>query len=358
MPEHNQIQDIVEDLLLDIEEEKCVLLIGPEMVEIGGRSLMQFVHEEVSALEAEHIDYYYPKDGLFLFRDEAGKNKVARRVKRLYRSLELPFEAYRKILELPVPLIISLNPDTFLAEAAQRLGLPHHFSHFRYSGEAIQEVDVPTGKRPVLYNLCGCRMEEESLILDYEDLFRLLRAVLPDGLPNKIRLHLREASSFLFLGFDFEKWYSQLLLQLLTGERKGRPKIAFKTNLQDGSAKNFLMHQFQIQFLGDDPGFMDGLYQALAKAGRLRKLTPTGTLERGAVQQARQMILKGAVREALDIAARLPLPAGQRDQILLLIARYQAWKKEKVSGTYLPGEAEPLLNQITKDFLGLLNDLA
>lgn len=356
MPDPTSIsRDVLEGLMLDIEEEKCVLLIGPEVIQSGGRSQTRFVHEQAMELEAGHIDYYYPNDSLFLFKDDADKNRVARRVKRLYRNMEPPLEVYQKILELPIPLVVCLNPDTFLADAAQQFGLAYDFSHFRFTGEATKDVEAPTAGRPLFYNLCGCRTEEESLVLDYEDLFRLLRAVLPDGLPNKVRMKLREASSFLFLGFDFEKWYTQLLLQLLTGDRKGRPKFAFRSNMHDGNAKDFLIHQFQLQFLGEGQHFFDSLHQLLAGEGLLRQLSPLGPSRADALPSIRQRVAEGAVEEALAMAGALPMSGGQRDKLVLLQNRFNNWKKDQQAGVFLPGQAEPILNGITRDFLGFLN---
>jgi len=348
-------RDILEGLLLDIEEEKCVLLIGPEIIQPDGKPQTRYIHEQALELEAGHINYYYPTDGLFLFKDDAGKNRVARRVKRLYHKMLLPLETYHKILELPISLVLSLNPDTFLSAAARQLGLAHHFSHFRFNGEATEDVGEPTAACPLFYNLCGCRTEEESLILDYEDLFRLLRAVLPDGLPNKIRIKLREASSFLFLGFDFEKWYTQLLLQLLTGDRKGRPKFAFRSDMHDGNAKDFLIHQFQIQFLGEDGHFFESLHQALAEEGLLRELALPDALQAASLPQIRHLVAEGAVLEAVNLAAALPMDAGQRNELLLLEARFNNWKRDKRAGIFQPGQAEAVLNGINKDFLDFLN---
>lgn len=67
MPELVQSKKVIEDLLLDIEEEKCVLLIGPEINGIEGLSHTQIIHSQLLEQEKQHIAYYYPNDSLFLF---------------------------------------------------------------------------------------------------------------------------------------------------------------------------------------------------------------------------------------------------------------------------------------------------
>lgn len=349
---------IIEDLLFDIEEEKCVLLIGPEISGSDGRPLMRTLHEQLLEQAAQYIDYYYLHDRLFLFKNEVDKKLTIRKLKRLYRNMEAPEALYKKILELPIPLIISLNPDTMLSQVANDLGLVHDFRHFRYSGEANDKVEAPSNQRPLFYNLSGCLAEERSLVLDYEDLFELLRAVLPDGLPNKLRMHLRGAQSFLFLGFDFEKWYSQLLLQLLTHEDKGRPKIAYRGHPKDGNAKDFLVRQFDIQFLADDEHFFDLLHGAVGEAKLLRSLS--FPQESGAIplEDLKGLITAGDLAKAISTLSRFKLDAGSRQELDSLQARYQHWKSSNTKGLYHIGESEPILNRITNDFLNLLNKLS
>lgn len=349
---------IIEELILDIEEEKCVLLIGPEIAGSGGQSQTRDIHEQLLEQEAQHIAYYYPNDSLFLFKEDAHKDRAIRRLKGLYRQLEPPKALYQKILELPIPLIISLNPDTMLSRTADELGLVHEFKHFRYSGGATDEVAAPSNQRPLIYNLSGSLAEEESLVLDYEDLFQLLRAVLPDGLPNKIRLQLRRANSFLFLGFDFEKWYSQLLLQLLTYERKGRPKFAVRARPKDHHAKDFLINQFQLQFLADDEYFFDTLHEALGKEGLLRSLHFPEASGPVPLAEIRQLVAVGKLSEALSLLDSYSLPPEQRQELASLQARYQNWQKKDNKGLYHIGESEPIFNRITDDFLNLLNRLS
>ncbi len=348
---------VIEDLLLDIEEEKCVLLIGPEIGGKDSQSQTRFIHQQLLEQEADNIAYYYPNDSLFLFKEDAHKNRAIRRLKRLYRKMEVPTALYKRILELPIPLIVSMTPDTGLSQVAQELGLLHDFKHFRYSGGGAEDVDEPSNDRPLIYNLSGCVSEEESLVLDYEDLFQLLRAILPDGLPNKIRMQLRRAESFLFLGFDFEKWYSQLLLQLLTYERKGRPKFAVRPKLENEDARDFLVHQFQIQFLPNEKSFFDALHDTLSEEGLLRPLSFAEASGPVPTEELMRQVASGKLQDALLGLKRYRLTPEQETRLTALRERHQHWKSKEARGLFLPGESEPVRNQIVHDFLDLLNTL-
>ena len=352
----HDLQSVLEDLIEDIEQNSCVLLIGPEALQIEGQSLARHIHQTVMKTERNNILYYYPSDSLFLFRNARDKNRVARRIKRLYKNIEPPLSRYQKILELPINLVISLNPDTHLSDVAKMMSISHYFSHFRYSG-IVEDITTPTRNKPLIYNLCGCRTEEESLVLDFEDLFKLLRAVLPDGLPNKVRLKLREANSFLFLGFDFEKWYSQLLLQLLTYERKGRPKFALNANPENPDHTNFLIHQFQIQFLGNDQSFFERLHESLNKKGLLRKTARLGKYAQSDLQQIKEQIGKGKIEQAFSLVKSFTLNSEEDTEFLLLNSRFEKWRKDDQQGVLHHGQSEAVLLQITRDFLKFLKNL-
>lgn len=354
-----KLQKVIENLAEDIREQKCVLLIGPEIVQIDGKSLIRHVHETLLQGESDDILYYYEQDSLFLFKDENAKLDAPRQIKRVYKNLKFASDIYQKILEIPFHLIISLNPDTYLANAAsgEQFGVNHNFRFFRFNGEASDEVPEATKDCPLIYNLCGCVNEDESLILDYEDLFQLLRIALgPDGLPNNLRKKLKEARSFLFLGFDFEKWYSQLLLQLLTGDRKGRPKFALNTSMAESDAKNFLLHQFRIEFLGNDAVVFDPLYKFCKQENILRKLRQAINVDATAIQALKELIKQNKIKSALEIAERLTVGTTHYDWLIALQRRYKEYEEKERRNT-LPAWEKNEINRITEDLLKLTDKI-
>lgn len=353
----NQFEKILERLVDNLRDERCILLIGPEIAQIEGKSLIRYVNEKLLEESAEDILYYYQQDSIFLFRDDNAKLDAPRKLRRIYNDLKVDQEIYKKLLELPFPLIISLNPDSFLKEAAE--GMTHNFRHFQFSGEAREEIPVPEKDQPLLYNLYGSIQEDESLVLDYEDLFRFLQIVIgPNGLPNKLRSKLREANSFLFLGFDFEKWYSQLMLQMLTGERRGRPKFAIKTNVGDEEARNFLFHQFKVEFLGSDKAFFDQFHARCATENLLRIVKPPVQLDAATLDAVKKSIAENNLENAFKILEQAVAHTPHADQTLALQGRYNNWKDQNLRGVLDSRDAEVLLNRIRDDIIQLTNALS
>ena len=174
-----------QDLIDDLEGEQAVLFIGPELVQLGGKSLGLQVREQLHRENPEDILHHYLRDGIFLFQDEAAKVRAQKKIKRLYKQLPPDETLLQRIAALPFHFIISLTPDTHLIDIFHKCGLDPHFHYFR-SEESPDSLPRPERGKPLIYNLVGHIGYDESLVLDYDDMFALMRDCLKTGLPTKI----------------------------------------------------------------------------------------------------------------------------------------------------------------------------
>lgn len=325
---------IFDDLLDDLEEQKCVLFLGPEVTKVQDISLQGYLRRQLSEKHSDDIAFYYEKDGFFLFRDQIAKEDVQRGmrrlIKQLYSSEEFNEAVFRKIASIPFHLVISINPDTYLTDIALKYGVAHRSAFFHPRKNVNAEVEVPTKNQPLFYNLCGDKNHDDSFILDYDDLFRLLQATLgAPGLPERLRRSLQTAKSFLFLGFHFDKWYSQLLLRLLSGE-KAIKKFALQTQLADQHTEAFLIQQFQVKFLGHEYAFFDALHQHCAEQNLLRPLNEPLQQEQ---QQIVRHIQNGEMKEALSaLVQTFPEQSDAHHQALLLAGRFTNLENQNTKG--------------------------
>ncbi|MFN0203298.1 MAG: SIR2 family protein [Bacteroidia bacterium] len=316
------------DIIEDLQDEQAVLLIGPEAMRLGDLSLVQHLYAHLWARAGEEIVYYYERDGLFLFANEEAKLRVQKQVKRQLRALS-PDEAWlQQVISLPFPLILSLTPDTFLRDAFEKQGKPAHFAYFR-AGE--QQEDLPKGEKgkPLIYNLFGMAEEEESLVLDYEDMFRLMQGILSTGLPTKLKAQLKRATTYVFVGFDFEKWHTQLLIRVLMSqsERKAINKYAFTGDAATQSTRNFLMKAFKISFTEgekENETLLDSLQRHCEKAKLLRPIVTAYSQEQA---QLLRQIYQGKIASVLQILQEHQ--NAEKDEITLLSARYNRLEEEK-----------------------------
>jgi len=325
---------LFENLIDDIEEQKCVLLIGPEIIRIHNFSLQQYIHGQVRKSHADQIAYYYERDGFFMFKDPLAKEDVQRAVRRNLKSMQLGTQIdesiYLKIAAIPFHLVLSVNPDNLLSDVAFKYGIRHRFAFFHHRGDGVQEVEAPTRAQPLYFNLCGSKLQDDSLILDYDDVYRMLQTTFgAPGLPERLRRTLLHAKTFLFLGFQFDKWHSQLLLRFLSGE-KAIKKFALKTPPNDQETHSFLIHQFQLEFIENDSQFFEALYQRCEKAGLLRPLKAPQLPEQ---QQVIRHVQNGETELALDVLQQaLASNAEAAQQAVHLSGRFQHLEQQQNKG--------------------------
>lgn len=291
-------------LLGELDDQKCILFLGPE-IELNGIPLNEAIRQFLKThSEPDQILHYYNRDGFFLFKNGRAKSDARRQVKRFFLENTYEENILLQILAIPFPMVVSTNADTALSDLAFRYGVRHRFGYFENRNRPAKAVETPSIAEPLFYNLCGCKDQDDSLLLDYDDVFQFLQSVLGSpGLPQKLLEAFSNAITFLFLGFQFEKWHTQLLLRLLQGDRKDEIRSfvipSQSHNLDDNQATNdpvmlavqsykqsqntdtetFLVSQFDINFLSDPVNFLQELYRRCEAAGKLRKLGSPLSLE-------------------------------------------------------------------------------
>ena len=308
-----------QEILDDIDDEQAILFVGPEMIRLDGQSLGVHVREQLHRQFPEDILHHYRRDGIFLFRDDNAKVKAQKQVKRLYRQLPPDEALLQRVAAVPFHLIIALTPDTFLRDVFEQCGLQPHFHYYR-SDESADNLPKPERGRPLIYNLMGEINHDESLVLDYDDVFNLMKDCLSTGLPTKINTQLQRASTFVFLGFDFEKWHTQMLLRFLS-QRPGISKFAIEGERPNDDTYDFLLHQFKINFKkGDNDAetFFDSLYQHCQQAGMLRPLV---NLYSDAQTRLMRLVYAGKLATALDELLKALPNDDDRSEATLFSAR-------------------------------------
>ncbi len=318
------------DILDDIRDQKAVLLIGPELMQVAGQPLNQHIREQLYARNPDDIAFYYERDGFFLFSSPESKVRVARQLKRLYRDIAPDEAVLRRIAEIPFHLVVSLNPDTFVTEAFYRHGVKHRFHYFqhRHRDNENEEIEKPSRALPLVYNLFGSKDQDDSLVLDYDDVYKMLQSALgTSSLPNKLMRSFREASTYIFLGFQFDKWYSQLLLKFLSDNGRSEKMISIDKSLSDAHTNDFVMRQFRIQFMGDQFDFFAELHRQCTQAGILRT-TQTDAACPQAVD-IRKCLAMGDVDNALDLLLRTAKGQAWENEVLLLQSKYSKLELDK-----------------------------
>lgn len=232
-----------------LRHQKCVLFIGPEIsVDEQGNSLH---HEYYVELAGMYKNVEYPNhDGLF---SPGSDKKIEMDIMDYYGEDDEDFFRRRNVIgrkllkelaRIPLNLIVSLCPDDTMHSVYEDYDLNHKF--LVHDGTK-QEVDKPSDETPVIYNVLGNASENGKYIFTHKSLYEYLNEV---SLPPSIKETIAEATHFIFIGFDFDKWYNRLLLFIMNLEPvkdddSGLRLVVDNKEIEDGVA-SFIEKQFTI----------------------------------------------------------------------------------------------------------------
>lgn len=351
------LQELDWETILDyIETEQAALLIGPEVMHFDGRPMNQVWRESVWNAFRSKIAYFYQQDGLFLFSNKIAKNNATNHVRKFLNERNPDETIFKKIIQIKFPIVISINPDTYLSDVAYKYGVKHRFSHFKSRSKAVEDVEEPQKNLPLFYNLCGTVNDDESIILDYEDLFKLISSsVSAPGLPPKLQTFLSKVRIFFFIGFQFEKWHTQLLLRLLCGQEESE-KYAANRQIVEEHVCDFLLYQFQIDFIYPDQDFLDVLYEQCARRNLLRPLADQISADE--IRIIRLIQTSKDLYAPLEELRRQTESGAATLESTLLIARYNNLMEEKKKGTLDSRDFFVEYNRIIDGILNIIRKTA
>lgn len=257
-----------------IKNEGTVLFIGPNLQRDLDNRLVypQFCQKMVENYAGEVS--FDDKDGFFFFIEPAAKSDVVYDMKEYYETLTFKRDVYERIAAIPFHLIISLCPDDALHQVMDENNVKHQFAFY---DSYKTDVEKPSIDEPLVYNLFGLATQGKY-ILTQEDYYNYIKSVIgEDVLPKKIVSALSAATNFIFLGFDFEKWYVRLLLMNLNFhlDKEGKTRHWAKAEPTSGLMDVLMEKQFNITVAEDtDLDFVKTFHSKLHTESLLRKLTP------------------------------------------------------------------------------------
>lgn len=354
-----------------IESGEAILLLGPDAFPLyylnapddadgapREQSFTQLIRQKIVEHPKIRYTYFYERDNLFLFENNDSK-KEAKKVARQCgtdREWAPDQELLRQIVAIPFPVILSVTPDTFVRDAFSRFAVPYQFDF--YSAKDKEEeviIEAPKKGRPLLYNLTGSITDFQSIILDYHDMFALLRNLLNDlKVPDALRSKLRRTDKYVLLGFHFDRWYSQLLLHylnMLEGEFDNSNKtFSILSSMDVEDTRQFIMRQFNLEWIAPSRSDFEQLYAACQRRGILRQLVNPLSAS-GA--DLRLRVERNDLTGALEILEQQKLAFDDPNFVPLLKARYYAWLQQSTDKTADSRDLEVEINKIRYTLLTL-----
>lgn len=259
-----------------IKNEKCVLFIGPELFkDEKNLTLEEQLYLYLDVDNNPDIQSFYKEDGLFLFTSGTKKTKSYYKIKKFYNQ-KFPYSKaiFEKLAKIPFHFIVSITPDKKCFNTFKSLGYKSKFSFYWKKQKADNSILRPSAKNPIIYNMFGAIDKQDSMILTHNDLFDYFESIFQENsMPEKLKLDIKEAHNFIFLGLDFEKWYMQILLRVLYLHNDKFEFMRYAANQKiSDKLKVFCYQQFKIEFVPNQiKEFVDELYLQCEKMGLLRQ---------------------------------------------------------------------------------------
>jgi SIR2-like domain len=287
-----------------------VLFVGPELLRFKedsnsiDESLTYYVRRKLSEQYSSDIEFFHPTEHLFMFKSLTQRTKIKLRMTQLYSEIwdnplfwDLNKKTLSLLAELPFHLIVTVTSDNFIFKAFEEYGLKPKSSYFIGGEGKIEDLVLPTkDKPPLIYNLCGSIENNNSLILDYNELFTYLKSVLNRSrLPTNLDKALEDASIFIFLGFEMHRWQTQLLLQLIQEIVKDKHKFASQYKFGD---EDFFKRHFKIADIGDQQSILNELRLTFGK--EKLPLRPLKEIPKTLLDLIAQMVIANDFEKALN----------------------------------------------------------
>lgn len=268
--------DYLSDIITDIQKEECVLIIGPDIIDLGGKSFFETMCAELitNNTQTNLIDnapqYIFPNEELLQLVHPRSETKIWRMIEAFYQKQTAFDEPLTKITQIPFHLIISLMPDDRLPKLFEKQNLDYNYGH--YSREySLKPIEKPVKEKPLVYNLLG-DFNERDAIITFDHLFSFLLSIMgKKELPQELRETLKKAKTLVFLGVHFEKWYVQLLLRIITSNDQ-KDKYTILKKRDNNEVYTFVARRLELDFVETDPlKFLDSLYNECKQKGLLKK---------------------------------------------------------------------------------------
>jgi hypothetical protein len=268
-----------DNLITEIKNGNCAIILGHGLLTTpDGTPKFTQLCEQLATENAEHIHAYYEEENFFLFKALKFRRRFVNAVEEFYKQelSQAEKELYQKLAEIPVSLYVSVSADDYLKKALGDENMQHVF----YGDDENKSFTAEATKdKPLIYNIFGSVSSANSIVFSHDNLYDFLKSVLGEqGLPKAVKKFFKPdaGGEVIFLGFDFSRWYVQLLLRIFNLNVKDNElsrTATGNTNITK-EEEEIAQNHFQVEFVEKDcKEFIDVLHQKCKEKGLLRNLT-------------------------------------------------------------------------------------
>jgi hypothetical protein len=258
------------ELIESIENGTCVLFIGPEIsVDSKGNS----IHEEYYKSLSDSSLFYDAKEGLFQPGDIY---KLLNNAPKFYETQFAEFNQkgnsiLQKLAQIPFSIIVAYCPDDTICRILSKYDIAYQFLVYNGTELSTDHIDW---NNPVIYNALGCFAQKKGkYILTHQQLNSYIEAAQKIKIPYSLENRIQESTHYIFIGFDFNRWYYRLLLFLFKFNDSSKRFAFEEVNKTEIINRDFIHKQFGIDFENSQyDEFAKVLLKKSSEAGLSRSL--------------------------------------------------------------------------------------
>ncbi|MBK9335877.1 MAG: SIR2 family protein [Lewinellaceae bacterium] len=352
-------------LLESIEEEKCVICLGPGIFDTPA---MPPLEQQLSAFLREHQEELRIRvysDGWFHYLPDASEIDAWKKVKEFYGRPNAHSEAILdKIVQVPFHFFLTFTPDYKTREAFSRKGIPFSGDSYIKKTPFDSSTPRPTKQTPIVYNLLGELNKRNSLVMTYTDFYSYLESAFEgNSMAPVLKENIWDADYFVFLGIPFDKWYMHLFMRILQQHDKKRTSKKYAANpLYDDTIAVSCAEQYTMTFVHTDiVEFVDALYEQCESHGILRKAHTIQQIHLD-IEGLRDLLVNDKFDQILDILENRRDLFGRDDsafqkQILLMQAQVNELRQKVIIGSVSGDEERLVKARIRERIADLLSHL-
>lgn len=251
-------------LIKDIIRQRCILILGNELATItatDGQLIpikQQLANYLAGRLDEYGISYEPARKnelhyiGLrYLSKEELRPLDLEDEVLEFYKNevKELP-NAYEKLANLPIPLVINASPEHFMLEGFRKAGQHNaRLLHYNYQRDKHQEIGDISIDTPLVYNLFGSIEDPESLMLtEGQRDTAIPNSIASDNppIPTRILDRFDSRKTYLLLGLNLSKWLLRPMFKKFKLEARNR---VFCVGRHQQNIEEFFGQEYHFDFV-------------------------------------------------------------------------------------------------------------
>ncbi|GAB3012535.1 hypothetical protein GCM10027051_14430 [Niabella terrae] len=353
-----------DDIYYDIKTQKAILVLGPGFLAQGEKSARELLYEDLCHKPDNGVLHFNTDYEIFLFESQFHKTKAQKYASLFYEKIKPDPDILKCISELPFPLIINTNPDTALLGAYKESSKKLQFDYFTGRASKVPaEIARPDKDTPLVYNLFGAAAPEslESVIMDFEDMFAHLKALFENSrqVPDAFNTILKEADTYIFVGFSIEKLRTQLLMRYInnkTHDFDNRDKnYTTRATGIDKDSESFFTQQFNIKYYGTPVEFLNEIHRLYFESKTVDDTA--GILIKPFKELAKNYISLNELDKAFEILKSNVFDGDQKNELILYQLQYASYCEKQAAGTEYKMNLDVELNKLAKSLLDFIDRL-